>query len=110
MFKSIGKAFKAVGNAVKSFANSTVGRIVTTVALGFFLGPAAASFMGVTSAAGVAAVGGFVGGAGATLAGGGNLSQALKAGAIGGLTAGVTTGVTQGFGTAYQGQTVVRYA
>jgi len=99
LFKSIGKAFKAVGNAVKSFASSTVGRIVTTVALGFFLGPAAASFMGVTSAAGVAAVSGFVGGAGATLAGGGNLSQALKAGAIGGLTAGVTTGITQGFGT-----------
>ena len=99
LFKSIGKAFKAVGNAVKSFASSTVGRMVTTVALGFFLGPAAASFMGVTSAAGVAAVSGFVGGAGATLAGGGNLRQALKAGAIGGLTAGVTTGITQGFGT-----------
>jgi hypothetical protein len=94
LFKSIGKAFKAVGNAVKSFASSTVGKIVTTVALGFFLGPAAASFMGVTSAAGVAAVSGFVGSAGATLAGGGNLSQALKAGAIGGLTAGATAGVT----------------
>jgi hypothetical protein len=107
LFKAIGKAFKAVGKAVKSFASSTVGRIVTTVALGFFLGPAAASFMGVTSAAGVAAVSGFVGGAGATLAGGGNLSQALKAGAIGGLTAGVTTGITQGFGAAYQGPTTV---
>jgi hypothetical protein len=94
LFKSIGNAFKAVGNAVKSFASSTVGKIVTTVALGFFLGPAAASFMGVTSAAGVAAVSGFVGSAGATLAGGGNLSQALKAGAIGGLTAGATAGVT----------------
>jgi len=107
LFKSIGKAFKAVGKAVKSFASSTVGRMVTTVALGFFLGPAAASFMGVTSAAGVAAVSGFVGSAGATLAGGGNLSQALKAGAIGGLTAGVTTGITQGFGAAYQGPTTV---
>jgi hypothetical protein len=98
LFKEIGNAFKAVGNAVKSFANSTVGRIVTTVALGFFLGPAAASFMGVTSAAGIAAVSGFVGSAGATLAGGGNLSQALKAGAIGGLTAGATVGVTGGAG------------
>jgi hypothetical protein len=97
LFKEIGNAFKAVGKAVKSFASSTVGRIVTTVALGFFLGPAAASFMGVTSAAGVAAVSGFVGSAGATLAGGGNLSQALKAGAVGGLTAGVTAGATGAF-------------
>lgn len=107
LFKSIGKAFKAVGNAVKSFASSTVGKIVTTVALGFFLGPAAASFMGVTSAAGVAAVSGFVGSAGATLAGGGNLSQALKAGAIGGLTAGAVSGVTGGFSTDYAGPTTV---
>ena len=74
----IGKAFKAIGNAVKKFASSTVGRIVTTVALGFFLGPAAASFMGATSTAAVAAVSGFVGSAGSTLLAGGNLSQALK--------------------------------
>lgn len=97
LFKEIGNAFKSVGRAVKSFASSTVGRIVTTVALGFFLGPAAASAMGVTSAAGVAAVSGFVGSAGATLAAGGNLSQALKAGAVGGITAGATAGV-QGAG------------
>ena len=101
------KAFKSLGKAIKSFASSTVGKIVTTVALGFFLGPAAASLVGATSAAGVAAVSGFVGGAGSTLLGGGNLKDALKAGAIGGLTAGVTTGVTQGFGTAYQGPTTV---
>ena len=90
--KSVGKVisstFKAVGSAVKKFASSTVGKIITTVALGFFLGPAAASMLGVSSAAGVAAVSGFVGSAGATLAGGGNLRDALKAGAIGGLTAG----------------------
>jgi hypothetical protein len=96
LFKEIGNAFKSVGKAVKKFANSTVGRIITTVALGFFLGPAAASFMGVTSAAGVAAVSGFVGSAGATLAGGGNLSQALKAGAVGGLTAGAGAGIMGG--------------
>jgi hypothetical protein len=88
------KAFKSIGKAVKKFANSTVGKIVTTVALGFFLGPAAASFMGVGSAAGVAAVSGFVGGAGSTLLGGGNLKDALKAGAIGGLTAGATAGIS----------------
>jgi hypothetical protein len=84
-----------------------VGKIVTTVALGFFLGPAAASFMGVGSAAGVAAVSGFVGGAGSTLLGGGSLKDALKAGAIGGLTAGAIGGVTQGFDAAYQGPTTV---
>jgi hypothetical protein len=88
------KAFKSLGKAIKSFASSTVGKIVTTVALGFFLGPAAASFMGVGSAAGVAAVSGFVGGAGSTLLGGGNLKDALKAGAIGGLTAGATAGIS----------------
>ena len=87
------KAFKSLGKAIKSFASSTVGKIVTTVALGFFLGPAAASFMGVTSAAGVAAVGGFIGGAGSTLLAGGNLKDALKAGAIGGLTVGAGTAI-----------------
>ena len=115
LFKSIGKAFKAVGNAVKSFASSTVGKIVTTVALGFFLGPAAASFIGATSPAAIMAVQGFVGGAGATLAGGGNLKQALKAGAIGGLTMGAMEGLQSGaaaftpgadttVGQAFQGQ------
>jgi len=93
---SLKKLFKGIGNAVKSFASSTVGKIVTTVALGFFLGPAAASLVGATSAAGVAAVSGFVGGAGSTLLGGGNLKDALKAGAIGGLTAGAGAGVMGG--------------
>lgn len=96
LFKGVGKALKSVGNAVKKFASSTVGRLVTTVALGFFLGPAAASFMGVGSAAGVAAVSGFVGSAGSTLLAGGNLKDALKAGAVGGLTAGATAGVMGG--------------
>lgn len=90
---SLGKLFKGIGNAIKSFASSTVGRIVTTVALGFFLGPAAASAMGVgAGTAAAAAVSGFVGGAGATLLAGGNLKDALKTGAIGGLTAGAVTG------------------
>jgi hypothetical protein len=89
----VGKAFKSIGNAVKKFASSTVGRIVTTVALGFFLGPAAAAYMGVGAgtAAGLA-ISGFVGSAGATLLGGGNLKDALKAGAIGGFTAGAVAG------------------
>jgi hypothetical protein len=88
--------FSSIGKAVKKFASSTVGKIVTTVALGFFLGPAAASMLGVTSSAGVAAVGGFLGGAGSTLLGGGSLKEALRAGAIGGLTAGAAQGITGG--------------
>jgi hypothetical protein len=90
------KAFKKIGKAVKKFASSTVGRLVTTVALGFFLGPAAASFLGASSVAGVAAVSGFVGSAGSTLLAGGNLKDALKAGAIGGLTAGAGAGLMGG--------------
>lgn len=105
--KSIGGAFKSVGNAItgavkgiangiKSFANSTVGRIVTTVALGFFLGPAAAGLLGVTSAAGIAAVSGFVGGFGTSLLAGQNLKTALKNGAIGGLVAGAGSAISGG--------------
>lgn len=96
IFKSVGKALKKVGSAVKKFASSTVGRLVTTVALGFFLGPAAAHMLGATSAAGVAAVSGFVGSAGSTLLAGGNLRDALKAGAVGGLTAGAGAGLMGG--------------
>jgi hypothetical protein len=90
------KAFKKIGKAVKKFASSTVGRLVTTVALGFFLGPAAASFLGASSVAGVAAVSGFVGSAGSTLLAGGNLKDALKAGAVGGITAGAGAGLMGG--------------
>jgi len=90
------KFFKKVGQAVKKFANSTVGKIVTTVALGFFLGPAAASFLGVSSAVGVAAVSGFVGSAGSTALGGGSLKDSLKAGVVGAVTAGAGAGITGG--------------
>jgi hypothetical protein len=123
--KAVGKVFKAVGNAVKSvvkgvvntvkkFAQSTVGKIITTVALGFFVGPAAASLLGVGAgtAAGMA-ISGFVGGAGSTLLAGGSLKDALKAGAVGGLTAGaygaftgapLTGAATMTPGQAFQGQ------
>ena len=111
IFKKIRKALKAVGNAVKDFAKSSVGKVITTVALGFFLGPAAASLVGASSAAGVAAVSGFVGSAGSTLLGGGSLKQALKAGAIGGLTAGAGAGIMGGAGAfeagSYTGPTTV---
>jgi hypothetical protein len=99
-FKSVGKAvsgaFRGLGNAIKKFAKSTVGRIVTSVALGFLLGPAAASMLGITSSVGVAAIGGFIGSAGSTLLAGGSVSEALKAGAMGGITAGAFSGVTGG--------------
>lgn len=94
--KAVSSAVKSVASAVKKFAASKIGRIVTTVALGFFLGPAAAGALGITSAAGVAAMSGFIGSAGATLLGGGNIKSALKSGVIGGLTAGATAGVMGG--------------
>lgn len=109
--KAVSGAAKAIGNAVKDFASSTVGKIVTTVALGFFLGPAAASFLGVTSAAGVAAVGGFVGSFGAGLLSGQSLKESLKSGAISALTAGTIAGVTGGAGAfesgSYSGPTTI---
>jgi hypothetical protein len=110
-FKAVGNALKSVAKEVKRFAQSSVGKIITTVALGFFLGPAAASFLGVTSAAGVAAVGGFVGGFGSSILAGQNLKDSLKAGAIGGVTAGFTAGVTGGMGAfeagSYSGPTTI---
>ena len=110
-FKAVGNALKSVAKEVKRFAQSSVGKIITTVALGFFLGPAAASFLGVTSAAGVAAVGGFVGGFGSSILAGQNLKDSLKAGAIGGVTAGATAGITGGMGAfeagSYSGPTTI---
>lgn len=88
--------FSKIASAGKKFLRSTAGRIITTVALGFLIGPAAASALGVSSVAGVAAVSGFVGSAGSTLLGGGSVRDALKAGAIGGLTAGIGAGVMGG--------------
>lgn len=121
-FKSIGNAIKSVGkavsgavkgvvNAVKDFAKSSVGKIVTSVALGFFLGPAAAGLLGVSSVAGVAAVSGFVGGFGSSILAGNSFKDSLKNGAIGGVTAGAVAGVTGGMGAfesgSYAGPTTV---
>lgn len=92
----IKKLFKSIGYAVKKFAQSTIGRIVLPIALGFFLGPAAAGFLGATSTAAVAAVSGFVGGAGSALLRGESLGDALKQGAIGGVTAGAGAGIMGG--------------
>lgn len=94
--KSVGKALKSIGRAVKKFASTTVGKLVIGTALFMVAGPAAASLLGVSAPIGVAAISGFVAGAGTTLAAGGNLKDALKAGAIGGLTAGALKGVSTG--------------
>lgn len=95
-WKKVKGVVKKIGKAVKKFAKSKVGKIVTTLALAFVLGPAAATTLGVTSTAGVAAVSGFVGSAGSTLLAGGNLKDALKAGAIGGIVGGAGAGVFGG--------------
>jgi hypothetical protein len=96
LFKGIKKGLSKIARAAKKFVRSKVGRIVTTLALAFFLGPAAAAAIGVTSTAGVAAVAGFVGSAGSTALAGGNLKESLKAGAIGGLVGGAGAGVFGG--------------
>ena len=88
--------FSKIGKAAKKFAKSTVGKVVIGAALGFFVGPAAASLLGVTSTAGMAAVSGFVGGAGSTLAAGGGLKNALRSGALAALTAGAGAAITGG--------------
>ena len=94
---SLGGVFKKIGSAIKKFASSTIGKIVIGTALFIVAGPAAAAMFGPTAApALLAATQGFAAGAGTTLLGGGNLRDALKAGAIGGLTAGAIKGVTQG--------------
>jgi hypothetical protein len=95
-FKSVKKAISGVVKSIKNFVKSDLGRMIATVALGFFVGPAAAGMLGVSSAAGIAAVSGFVGGFGSTMLAGGSVKDALKAGAIGGVTAGAVSGVMGG--------------
>jgi hypothetical protein len=84
LFKSIKKGLSKLARAAKKFVRSKVGKIVTTLALAFVLGPAAASAIGVTSTAGKAgAIGGLVGGAGAGVFGG---AEAFQAGSYTGPT------------------------
>lgn len=107
LFKAIGDGFKkiggvvkdalnGIGKTVKKFVRSDIGKIVTSVALGYFLGPAAAKFIGVSSLAGVSAVSGFLGSAGSTLLAGGSIKDALKSGAISGIAAAATAGLLGG--------------
>ena len=88
------KAFKRLGKAVKSFTSSTLGRMVTTLAVGFFLGPAAVAAFGATAGTvTAAAITGFTASAGSSLLAGDGLKNALKQGVVGAATAGAIQGV-----------------
>jgi hypothetical protein len=92
----IGKLFKGLVKGIKKFAKSTIGRIVISVALGAFLGPAAAGFLGASSTAAVAAVSGAVGGFGSSILAGDGLKAALRSGLTGAVLAGGTAAITGG--------------
>lgn len=72
--KAIKGVFKGIANAVKSIVKSPIGKVLATVALATFLGPAGVGIASSTFAAPVAA--GLV-----TAAGGGNLKQVLTSAA-----------------------------
>jgi hypothetical protein len=97
-FKKVGSAIsdvvKGVVSAVKEVVSTPLGKAVAAIGLSLLVGPAAASFIGATSSAAIAATSAFVGGAGSTLLAGGSISDALKAGVVGGLTAGLTNGLS----------------
>jgi len=87
------KAFKKIGSALKKVLQNPVGRVLATVGLAAVLGPTA---VGMTlGKAGTAAL---VSG-GVTLAGGGNLKEALMAGATGYFGGGGTIGGFSPMGT-----------
>jgi len=90
---AVSSAIKSVGSAVKQVLASPVGRIVATVALAAFIGPAA---FGLTGAAGVAAQMGLAS-AGITALSGGNLKDVVRAG---------TTGAVLGYGGAALGPAI----
>jgi hypothetical protein len=96
LFRGIGKAIKGVAKGIKKFAKSKIGRIVLSVALGAFLGPAAAGFVGASSTAAVAAVSGAVGGFGSSILAGDDLKTALRNGVTSAALAGGTAAVMGG--------------
>ena len=92
----IGKLFKSVVKGIKKFAKSTVGRIIVTVALGAFLGPAAAGFLGVSSAAGMAAVTAGIGSFGSSILAGDSFKTALVSGLSSAALAGGISAISGG--------------
>jgi hypothetical protein len=88
------KFFKKIGQAVKKFTSSSIGRLVTTVAVGFFLGPAAVAAFGATAGSvAAAAITGFTASAGSSLLAGDGLKTAIKQGVVGAATAGAVQGI-----------------
>lgn len=83
---SVKDAWKGLTNGVKDVFNSPIGRVLGTVALAYFAGPAVLSMTGLSGAAGAAATMAVASGA-ATALGGGNIGDVLKSAAIGGATA-----------------------
>lgn len=86
------KFFKKVGKAVKKVLSSPIGRIIGTIALAAVLGPAGIGLQLGSTAAASAAINAGLASAGTTLLGGGNLKQALVAGALGYVGGGGTIG------------------
>jgi len=87
------KAFKKIGGALKKVLQNPVGRVLATVGLAAVLGPTAVGMtLGKAGTAAVAA-------GGVTLAGGGNLKEALMAGATGYFGGGGTIGGFSPMGT-----------
>jgi len=80
---AVGGAVKGIGSAIKGIVSTPIGRVLGTVALAAFIGPAA---FGLTGAAGAAASMGLASGA-ITALGGGSMKDVLKSAAIGGATA-----------------------
>jgi hypothetical protein len=100
--KSIGSGIKDAWNGVKNLAkdivSSPIGRVLATVAIAYFAGPAVLSMTGLSGAAGAAATMATASGA-VTALGGGNIRDVLKSAAIGGATAffGAPGGIVSNF-------------
>lgn len=99
--KAVGGAFKAVGNAVKSVVSSPIGKVVATVALTAALGPGGLAIGGSLGAgAGLAAtamayaIPAAVASGAVALAGGSNLSTALRESVVAGVSGGVFGGLS----------------
>ena len=105
-FKKIGKAIKGVakgiGKVVKKIANSTIGRMILTMAAVYFMGPAGFNLAGGMGLTGAVATGvnTFAGSTLVNLASGQKLGQAIKGGIVAGALAGVTTGAMKALGPA----------
>lgn len=113
VFKGIGDAVsgivKGVGNLIKDIASSPIGKIVLTAAAVYFMGPAGLNFAGtatsITGLTGAMAVGvnTFAASTLVGLASGQSIGQALKGGAIAGLTAGFGSSLFNTLPAGYEG-------